>query len=330
MIHTISTTNMTRPEWLEERRNSIGGSELGAILGMNDYCSPYTVWAIKTGLLDEDEDNEAMRQGRDLEDYVAQRFAEKSGYKVRRENAIIRNDAFPYIHANIDRKIIGINAGLECKTANAFSLRKYKGGEFPESYYAQCVTYMAVREFDRYYLAALILGIDFKIYQLTRIPDDTCPEWCESSVYVGDDEIKALRQIAIEFWEENVEKGVPPLMDGKKSTTETLSTIYANSTGGEIEFVGRTKALETYEELKAQKKQIEKQQEVIKQFLMDDLGENEVGRCPGFKVTWKPQSRKSFQEAQFQKDYPDIDLSQYFKYTTFRKFDVRGEKQQWQ
>lgn len=31
-------------------------------------------------------DNEAMRQGRELEDYVAQRFMEETGLKVRKSN----------------------------------------------------------------------------------------------------------------------------------------------------------------------------------------------------------------------------------------------------
>lgn len=326
MIHYISTANMSRADWLAERRKSIGGSELGAILGLNPFCSPYTVWAIKTGLLDEDDDNEAMRQGRDFEDYVAQRFDEKSGLKVRRENAIIRNDDYPYIHANIDRKIIGINAGLECKTANAFAMKKFKGGEFPESYYAQCVTYMAVREFDRYYLAALILGFDFKIYQLTRIKDDTCPEWCESSVYVEDEEIKALRQIAIEFWEQNVQTGTPPKMDGSESTTETLHTIYADSKpGAEIELLGRNKAFEMYGQLGAEIKNLQTQQEIIRQMLKDDLGENEVGHCGNYTVTWKHGQRRSFDMKAFEDANPDIDLSEYYKTTTFRTFRVKGE-----
>lgn len=326
MIHTISTANMSRDEWLAERRNSIGGSEIGAILGLNPWCSPYTVWALKSGLISEPEDNEAMRQGRDLEEYVAQRFAEKSGYKVRRENAIVRNDDFPYIHANIDRKIIGINAGLECKTASALNTKAYKDGEFPEHYYTQCVCYMAVKEFDRYYLAVVILGKEFKIYQLTRIKDDTCPEWCESSVYVCDDEINALRQIAIEFWENNVETGTPPQMDGSKSTTETINTIYAESNNESVELIGRKKVFEQYLLLNDEINGLKKQKEILAQILKDDLGENEVGTCDGFRATWKPQTRKSFREEDFYNDYPDIDLSKYYHYSTFRVLSVRGEK----
>ena len=79
----ISTVGMSHEEWLEYRNKTIGGSDASAILGMNNFASPYKVWAEKLGKLPPTEDNEAMRIGRDLESYVAQRFTEKTGKKVR-------------------------------------------------------------------------------------------------------------------------------------------------------------------------------------------------------------------------------------------------------
>ena len=77
----ISTKGMTREEWLKLRRTGIGGSDAGAICGLNPYSSPMTVYRDKTGDYLEDEDNESMRQGRDLEDYVARRFCEETGLR---------------------------------------------------------------------------------------------------------------------------------------------------------------------------------------------------------------------------------------------------------
>ena len=59
--------SMSRQAWLAERRKTIGGSDAAGIVGLSRYATPYTVWADKTGRLPEQEDNEAMRQGRDLE-----------------------------------------------------------------------------------------------------------------------------------------------------------------------------------------------------------------------------------------------------------------------
>lgn len=115
-LHKIKTIGMDKQTWLEHRRHSIGGSDAAAIVGLNDYASPYSVWADKTDRLPEKEDSEAMRQGRDFEEYVAARFTEATGKKVRRCNFIIQNPDYPFAHANIDRQIIGEDAGLECKT----------------------------------------------------------------------------------------------------------------------------------------------------------------------------------------------------------------------
>ena len=90
MITKIPFTD--RINWLELRRNAIGGSDAAAILGLSKWSSPLAVYADKLGLVPEREDNEAMRQGRDLEEYVASRFTEATGLKVRRENHILVND----------------------------------------------------------------------------------------------------------------------------------------------------------------------------------------------------------------------------------------------
>ena len=63
----LSTRTMSRADWLAQRRKSIGGSDAAGIVGLSQYATPYTVWADKIGRFADQEDNEAMRQGRDLE-----------------------------------------------------------------------------------------------------------------------------------------------------------------------------------------------------------------------------------------------------------------------
>lgn len=54
---------------------------------------------------------EAMRQGRDMEDYVARRFSEKTGLKVRRSHQLYRSKEHPFQIADVDRMIVGEDAG---------------------------------------------------------------------------------------------------------------------------------------------------------------------------------------------------------------------------
>ena len=149
----VSTLHMDHEVWLENRRKGIGGSDAGSICGLNPYSSAIAVFQDKTQPLTEKPDNESMRQGRDLEEYVARRFMEETGKKVRRANAIFYKEEQPFMLANVDRLIVGENAGLECKTASAYSADKWKDGHIPESYEIQCHHYMAVTGADAWYIA---------------------------------------------------------------------------------------------------------------------------------------------------------------------------------
>lgn len=164
----VSTLNMEHEEWLENRRKGIGGSDAGSICGLNPYSSAIAVFQDKTQPLTEKPDNESMRQGRDLEEYVARRFMEETGKKVRKANAIFYKEEQPFMLANVDRLIVGENAGLECKTASAYSADKWKDGHIPESYEIQCHHYMAVTGADAWYIACVILGKEFVWHKIER------------------------------------------------------------------------------------------------------------------------------------------------------------------
>ena len=85
-VKIVKSSDLTREEWLAYRRTGIGGSDAAAVIGLNPYRSTIELYADKMGMMPEKEDNEAMRLGRDLEQYVADRFCEETGKKVRRNN----------------------------------------------------------------------------------------------------------------------------------------------------------------------------------------------------------------------------------------------------
>ncbi|NLL91658.1 MAG: endonuclease [Ruminococcaceae bacterium] len=306
-IIRIPTINMSHEEWLEERRKSIGGSDAAAIIGLNQWSSPYRVWADKTGRLPEIPDNEAMRQGRDLEDYVAQRWCEVTGKKVRRSNFIIRNTAYPFAHADVDRFVVGEDAGLECKTTSVMNLKNFKGGAYPEHYYVQCVHYMAVTGAKRWYLGVLVLNQGFYEFTIER----------------DEEEIRALMEQELDFWK-FVETDSPPPADGSDATMDALQTIYADSNSeGLVNLFGRDSLIQEYFSQRDIKNEATNRMEEIKQTLIIDLGENETGMCGSHKVTWKPQTRRTFNDKSFAEDYPDLPLEDYYKISSFRTFKIR-------
>ena len=80
-----------KQEWLMERKNYIGGSDLGAIAGLNPYRTALDVYLDKTSDDITEETSPAMRWGNFLEDVVAKAYSEDTGYDVEIEpNTIYR------------------------------------------------------------------------------------------------------------------------------------------------------------------------------------------------------------------------------------------------
>ena len=325
-IKKIPTKNMSREDWLKERKKGIGGSDVACVLGLNKYKSAFALYNEKKSEELEDFDNEAMRVGRDLEEYVASRFTELSGIKVRHENAILINEDFPFIRANVDRLCVGVKAGLECKTANTWNAKNFGKGEFPVNYYAQCVAYMAVTGLPDWYLAVLVMGKEFKVYKLTRDKDCDCPEWCECAVYVGADEIEALVEACRDFWCEHIEKNVPPAVFN--SNDEAITEACNPDSGQEIDMTGYLDKLteltdlkRQIDELTAQKKQLEGE---IKMF-MGDCGK---GYADGYKVSFTKQSRTTYDVRRFIEDNPNIDLEPYKKVSESTRLTIKTIKEE--
>lgn len=302
---------MSREDWLIERRRGIGGSDAAAVVGLSKWATPYTVWCDKTGRLPDKEDSEAMRQGRDLEDYVARRWMEATGKTVRRDNAIIRNEQYPFAHANIDRSVVGERAGLECKTTSALNLKTFRGMEFPEQYYAQCVHYLAVTGYDRWYLAVLVLGREFLTFVLER----------------DEAEIDALMGAEADFWR-YVETDTAPPIGGTEADGEAVATVYAESRGGDVELFGRGKLLDEREALRRQKAALDERISEIENIIKLDMGTAETAGTDGWRVTWRMQSgRKTFAAARLAHDHPEINVNDYYDIgKPTRVFRVTKEK----
>lgn len=299
---------MNREEWRKLRKQGIGGSDAGAVIGLNRYKTAFDVYADKLGLVPEMPDNEAMRQGRDLEEYVAQRFTEKTGLKVKKHEEFIRNSEYPFAFANVDRLIEGENAGLECKTANSLSLKRYKNGEYPEEYYCQCMHYMAVTGFDKWYLAVLIFGTEFKIFEIKR----------------DEEEIKSLMQAEQSFWENNIQKRKPPAPMGTEQNDRTINELYPYSNAATIILPSEKLIKEREEKVKLIKK-LEQDKAKIEQEIKLMLGENEAAEGNNYIVTWKSQSRQTFDYKRFAEE-TDIDLSEYIKTSTYRVLKIKEVK----
>lgn len=136
-----STLEMTREQWLAERANTIGSSDLGTILGINQYETPRMLYEIKKGIKPPFEGNDSTEWGLELEDFMTKMFVKKNpevGGRVQRDNKIRRNAEYPWATCNLDRLIVGgaMPIILELKTTTSFAVKAWDAA-IPTSYYAQ-------------------------------------------------------------------------------------------------------------------------------------------------------------------------------------------------
>ena len=292
-------------EWRELRSHYIGGSDAAAVVGLNAYTSPYSLWAEKTGRVPGFAGNLATEVGAYLEEFVAQKFAQETGKKVRKHNQSFLNSLYPFAIANIDREIVGEDAGLEIKTTDSLNLKKFSGGKYPANYYVQCVHYMAITGKQRWYLAVLIGNKEFKWFTIER----------------DEAEIAALMTAEADFWK-LVETDTPPAVDGTAATTEAIKTIYAENDDSVCDLTAFSANLQQYMALKNQIKELETLMDETANKIKEFMGESGCGQSDSFKVSWKTQTRSTFDRKRFESENPDIDLSGYFKESVARPFKV--------
>lgn len=307
MKKLVSTLNLPREEWLRYRKQGIGGSDAGAICGLNPYCSAIQVYYDKITEDTEDIDNEAMRQGREMEEYVAKRFSEKTGKKVRRANAMFYDEKNPFMLADVDRMVVGENAGLECKTASPFMAEYWSGDKIPLSYQMQCFHYMSVCNADAWYVAVLIYGREFKVYKLER-----------------DEEIIAnLIQLEKNFWENNVLKGIIPDPDGSKLADSVIAEYFKESTGAAIPLEGFDDKLRRREEIVTLMDKMESEKRQIEQELKMYMGDAEKAENQLFRVSWKSVISNRLDARALQEHEPEV-YQRYLKQSSSRRFTVKA------
>jgi len=306
MYQTISTKNMSREDWLSLRRTGIGGSDAGAICGLNPYSSPLDVYFNKTGEAPETEDNEAMRQGRDLEEYVARRFTEETGLKVRRSNQMYRSAEHPFMIADVDRLIIGEDAGLECKNANAFGADKWKDGQIPVHYLLQCLHYMAVTGKKTWYIAVVILGMDFQYRKIV---------W-------GEKLISNLIGIEEHFWNCYVTRGQMPEPDGTGAYTKALGAYFPIAKKGtKIPLIGFDEKLSRRDAILEEMKALETEKSRIEQEVRCYMERNEAAISERYRVSWPNIEINRLDTKRLMAEQPEV-YQQFLKKTTSRRFEI--------
>lgn len=310
-------TTQARIDWLKARQSGIGGSEIAAIVGLNQYTTPMQVWESKVNPVIDDETSEPAYWGITLEDVVAKEYAKRTGRKIQRINTQMRHPEHDFAIGNIDRAVINPDISgivrwkngklttdrlLECKTANGFMAKQWgeSGSDYvPDAYLIQCQWYMGVTGASICDLAVLIGGQDFRIYTINR----------------DDDLINDLLLQGAAFWELVQSRTEPDPVNYPECVKKWAKSDPALSVQADDLLVDD---LEKIQSIKAQVKELEAQEDALKARVLISLESAETLLYQGVKVaTCKTQVRNSFDAKTFEKEHPDL-YAQYKKTTSTR------------
>lgn len=203
-----------RDEWLSNRKNGIGGSEVSAIIGQNPYMNNVELWELKTGRKTPEDISERsyVKYGTNAEEHLRELFKlDFPEYSVEYiENNSFQNSKYPWALASLDGWLTDENGrkGVwECKTTNILHpAQKAKWDkQIPNNYYCQVLFYMAVIEADFALLKAqmktVIDGVPYLQTQHYKIEREEVQ-----------DDIDFLMKKGAEFWEYVKSDQRPPLI----------------------------------------------------------------------------------------------------------------------
>lgn len=285
---------------------SLGGSDIGALLGLSKYRSAVDVWMEKTGKEVSIRDSLPLRFGQFAESFVADEYALATGTQLAIHDTAVVHPEYEYMHGHIDRFVLNgdsplitsngkITASriLECKTANPFAQSDWGDAgsdQVPLSYLVQCVWYMMLTNIGRTDLAVLFGNADFRIYEITRDLD------LEQMVL----------ERAISFWENHVIKDIPPA-----ATSESdYKTLFGKSTVCKsVEAPAET--CEMIKKLKSLNEQVEHYEaeiSQIKQSIMGQMQDAEVLIYQGQTLaTWKaPKPSLRLDAKKLSEEHPEL------------------------
>ena len=296
------------PEWHAARRSVIGGSEIGSIMGVNNFQSGYVLWYKKAGLVpDLNEENPLFEWGHRLEPALAEKFAdEHPEFAVLRSGSFVHQDR-PWHGANPDRLLSPIyttdegedyvgdaEAVLEIKTSmNGYG---WENDLCPVKYVAQLRWYLECFGFEYGYLIVLANLGDYREFFVPRDPASPvismqtgAEEWYSIG---GQEMLEAGEEFYNSLPGKATATGVAPSPDGGKDSYELIRTFHPDILDTEFElepqFVAELRAAQAAEAAATEELQR------LKNTLMESMGKNRkavIGEGKAKKVIARRSSK---------------------------------------
>ena len=306
----VSTENMPYEDWLEYRKQGIGGSDASVVCGINRYKSPIELWMEKTGQLPHQEAGEAAYWGTQLEPFVRAEVTKRTGIEGSRRNELLQSEEHPFMLANLDGICEVPDVGpciFEAKTASAYKVGEWEDA-IPDEYALQLAHYMAVTGYTGAYIAVLIGGNTFKWKFIER----------------DEELISMLIQLETDFWN-HVQDGTPPPLDGSDASAKFLAERFPNSRPKSHITLPDTAAnlLAQYDEACEELEAVTERKQKAENLLKEMIGENEVVTAGDRVITWKSVSQERLDSKTLRAEHPVL-YKKYVNQTSYRRFSVKA------
>lgn len=304
LLLRAGTEETDKKTWLALKKKYISGTDAGVIMQANPYKTPYALFfekVLPADPLEEDDvgSKESVHFGKVLEEVVATEFTRRTGLKLCRKGTL-GDRCCPYRIANIDRKIIGENAGLECKTTSYMNREAWEGDKIPRHYYYQCLHYMLVLFCDAdgkllakyrdacWYIACLIGGQKFIYKKIKFNQEDAFELAAKEKRFYG-----------------RMQNNLPPPITDAPSDEEFAKRTAPGEEYGELpddldEVAVRLKNLQEVE------KEAKTAIQGLKNKLIEAMREYETAESSHFSFTFKPSKPRETVQIARLKEHEEI------------------------
>ena len=309
-IVVTETEHLPYKEWLEYRKQGIGGSDASVVCGMNRYKSSIELWMEKTDQLPYQEAGEAAYWGTQLEELVRLEFTKRTKIEVKQVKQLLKSKEYPFMMANLDGVCEHPDYGtciFEAKTASAYRMREWEDS-IPDEYQLQIQHYMAVTGFQGAYIAVLIGGNTFRWQFVAR----------------DEELISMLIQLEKDFWR-HVQENIPLPMDGSQAAASLLTQKFPDSKPKSHITLpeGAMELIERYDQACEQLDIITQQKREAENRLKEMIGEHEIGTVGNRIVTWKSISQERLDSKTLKAEHPVL-YQKYTNRTSYRRFSIKA------
>lgn len=309
-IVVTKTDYLPYKEWLEYRKQGIGGSDASVVCGMNRYKSSIELWMEKTDQLPYQEAGEAAYWGTQLEELVRLEFTKRTKIEVKQVKQLLKSREYPFMLANLDGICEHPDYGtciFEAKTASAYRMGEWEDS-IPDEYQLQIQHYMAVTGFQGAYIAVLIGGNTFRWQFVAR----------------DEELISMLIQLEKDFWR-HVQENIPLPMDGSQAAASLLTQKFPDSKPKSHITLpeGAMELIERYDQACEQLDIITQQKREAENRLKEMIGEHEIGTVGNRIVTWKSISQERLDSKTLKAEHPVL-YQKYTNRTSYRRFSIKA------